>query len=101
MEASQKTCNRFARSSRMFCAAAVVCCLASLHVLGAQAQTKNASPKPRFTRKAKVGGQIPGASQSGEVDLSNAVQQTTPEVNSEVNHDVSPPLYLIPPAARQ
>ena len=89
------------RSSRLYCAAAVVCCLASLLVVVSQAQTAKGHSSPRFSRKAKAGGQNPFSPQSGEVDLSHSVQQTTPTVSREVNHDLSPPLYLIPPAVRQ
>jgi hypothetical protein len=45
--------------------------------------------------------QTSGAQQPGQVDQSQSVVRSSPSVEAAAHHDVSPPLYLIPPAPRQ
>jgi hypothetical protein len=58
-------------------------------------------PIATISGKSQAGGYLPGVQQPGQTDQSQPLQQRSPVVNQAVHHDVSPPLYLIPPAPRQ
>ena len=77
----------------------VTVCIASVGIVSlAHGQTAQ-SPTSSGTNLASV--QTSAAQQPGQVDQSQSVVRSSPSVEAALHHDVSPPLFLIPPAPRQ
>ncbi len=72
---------------------AISACLALPLMVAAQGHS--------IAAKSAVGDYPRGVQQSEQTTQPQPLQQSSPVVKQEVHHDVSPPLYLIPPPPRQ
>src|SRR5215472_8429616 len=68
-------------------------------LVAAQAHSAPGPGADTFSGKSKISGHPPAAQQPGQAG--SPLQQSSPLVQQAVHHDVSPPLYLIPPPRRR
>ncbi len=81
------------RSSTILLFSAISTCLALLLMVAAQGHS--------IAGKSAADGYPRGVQEPAQSTQPQPLQQRSPVVKQEVHHDVSPPLFLIPPAPRQ